>query len=374
VSHFRAPLLAALALCLVGAPTAGAATWSTHKLRQRNGGFLGVSCPSPGFCMAVGSVQGRTRGVTLAETYDGVSWSVVPTANINGAVDNELLGVSCSSPVACIAVGFRQYDTGATRALAEQWDGFSWSIMSMPRVHDSGLAAVSCASPTACMAVGGKGAFPVASGKALVERWNGTRWSFEHVPRIRGAIGEALRAISCAAPTACTAVGEAFERANGLAYAVAVRWNGRSFKTQLTYGDGFDEYLFNAVSCLSARRCVVVGERDVPNTASYGIWARRRGFRWFESRSNIVADNQDLDGLSCTGRRACVAVGGVEEPQAYAETWNGSRWKFDPILSSLTAFTARLDAVSCTSRTRCVAVGLFQRGSRPSRPLVALSV
>jgi hypothetical protein len=372
MSRHRAPLLVALVLYLVGAPTAGAASWSPHKLAQANGGFLGVSCPSPGFCMAVGSVQGRRRGVTLAETYDGASWSVVPTPNIAGAVDNELLSVSCSSPAACIAVGFRQYDTGATRALAEQWDGFAWSILSMPRVHDSGLAAVSCASPIACMAVGGKGSFPAATGSALVERWNGASWSLWHVPRIRGAIGEALRGISCATPTACTAVGEEFERANGLAYAVAVHWNGRSWRTQLKYGDGYDEYVFNAVSCLSARRCVAIGEQDVPNTTSYGIWARHRGFEWSEPRSSIVADNQDLDGLSCTGPRACVAVGGAEEPQAYAETWDGARWTFDPILSSLTAFSAHLNSVSCLSPTRCVAVGLYKRGRRPSRPLVAL--
>jgi hypothetical protein len=366
-------LLLALGSGLAGARPAAALTWSTHKLPQANGGLLGVSCTSASFCMAVGSVQRPARGVTLAQVYNGAGWAVVPTPNIRSAVDNELLSVSCTSPLACMAVGFRQNSSGATGALAERWDGFAWSILPMPRIPRSGLAGVSCPSPTTCMAVGGKGSFPSAAGSALVERWNGTRWSPEHVPRIRDSIGEALRAISCATPTTCTAVGAEFARATGLAYAIAVQWHAHRFKTQLTYGDGYDEYVFNAVSCLSAGHCVAIGERDVPNTASYGIWARHHGFRWSEPRANIVADNPGLDGLSCTGARACVAVGGVQAPQAYAETWNGRRWVFDQILNPRSPSTARLDAVSCVSRTRCVAVGLFQRGNRPSRPLVALS-
>lgn len=366
-------LLVALGSGLASAQPATALSWRTHKLAQANAGLLGVSCPTANFCMAVGSMQRRRRAVTLAEAYDGASWAVLPTPNIPGAVDNELLGVSCSSPTSCIAVGFRENGAGAARALSERWDGLAWSLVSMPRVRDSGLAAVSCASPTACMAVGGKGAFPAAGGASLVERYDGAHWSIQHLPRIRGSGGEALRGVSCSSTTACTAVGEEFDRTSGLGYAVAVRWNGRGYKPQLTFGDGYDDYVLNAVSCLTARRCVAIGELDVPNSSSYGIWARRRGFAWSERHSEIVADNPDLDGLACTGVRRCVAVGGVEAPEAYAETWNGSGWTFDPILSSLTAFTARLNAVSCTSPTRCVAVGLFQRRSRPSRPLVAVS-
>ncbi len=91
---------------------------------------------------------------------------------------------------------------------------------------------------------------------------------------------------------------------------------------------------------------------------------------WSTPRSNIVADNQELDGLACTSPRACVAVGGLQEARAYAEVWNGSSWTFDRVSASR---NMGLDAVSCTSRNRCVAVGVFQRDSMPTYPAVAVS-
>ncbi len=60
----------------------------------------------------------------------------------------------------------------------------------------------------------------------------------------------------------------------------------------------------------------------------------------------------------------------MQDAQAYAETWNGASWTFDPILSSL---NARLDSVACPSQTRCVAVGVVTRGTSPPHPLVAVS-
>ncbi len=132
-----------------------------------------MSCVSTRFCMAVGSVEQPGQGVTLAEVYDGVGWNVVPTPDVPGATDNELLGVSCSSQTACTAVGFSQSQGGA-QTLAERWNGTGWAIQPTPLVMRSGLAAVSCASATACTAVGGSGSFPNAAGSALAERWNGT--------------------------------------------------------------------------------------------------------------------------------------------------------------------------------------------------------
>jgi hypothetical protein len=134
-------LLLSLGLCLISANAAAAATaWRTQTLGQRHGGLLAVSCVSPTFCMAVGSIEGRKQGVTLAELYNGAGWTVLPTPNVPRATDNELLGVSCSSQNACMAVGFRQNKQGAARTLAEQWNGLAWSIDRAPFVFHSGLA------------------------------------------------------------------------------------------------------------------------------------------------------------------------------------------------------------------------------------------
>ena len=369
----RLVALAALAfwLCVASAAQAAATpVWRTQTLDQAHGGLLAVSCVSPTFCMAVGSIEGRKRGVTLAELYNGSDWTVLPTPNVRGTTDNELLGVSCSSGTSCTAVGFRQNKQGAARTLAEQWNGLAWSIDSAPFVFHSGLAAVSCASPTACTAVGGSGSFPDSIGSALAERWNGTSWAIERIPKLRRHFAEALRGVSCVSARLCTAVGEQYDSNVDAFYGVVLNTSGHGWSTKLKYGDVYDEYAFNAVTCRTARRCIAVGQLIVPSGGTYGIWARRNRGRWKTPRSNIVADNQDLDGLACTSPRACLAVGGIRSSHAYAELWNGSSWTFDQVSASV---NMGLDAVSCSSKASCVAVGVFQRVGRPSYPAVAVT-
>jgi hypothetical protein len=73
---------------------------------------------------------------------------------------------------------------------------------------ESRLESVSCTTFTACTAVGqvdGTGQLVT-----LAERWNGTAWAIQHTPNPTSATGGAngeLDALSCAAPTTCTAVG-----------------------------------------------------------------------------------------------------------------------------------------------------------------------
>jgi hypothetical protein len=190
------------------------------------------------------------------------------------------------------------------------------------------------------------------------------------MPRLRHGFAEALRGLSCVSPSVCTAVGEEYDAKLDAFYGVVVHSSGHGWSMKLKYGDVYDQYGFDAVTCSSARRCIAVGQLIVPSGGTYGIWARRNRGRWKTPRANIVADNHELDGLSCTSPRACVAVGGIHSSHAYAELWNGSSWSFDQVSASV---NMGLDAVSCTSTTSCVAVGIFQRVNRPTYPEVAVS-
>jgi hypothetical protein len=370
MSRFWVVVLLVLGLSSASAEAASALTWRAQRLGQPHGGLLAVSCVSSSFCVAVGSIERRNQGVTLAEVYDGARWAVMPTADVPGTTDSELLGVSCSSQTACMAVGFSQDTQGVTSTLAERWNGVGWSLQPTPGVPSSGLAAVSCWAPTACTAVGGSGSFPNAIGSALAERWDGTAWSLEPTPALPSGSAEALRGVSCVGPGACAAVGEEYGSAGTAFYGVVLRWNGATWSTELRYGDRRDDYGFNAVSCRSARSCVAVGQNLVPSGGEYGMWARTRHGRWSTPHSNIVADNQQLDGVACTSSRACVAVGGIHESRAYGERWNGSSWSYGQISASV---NIGVNAVSCTSSSRCVAVGVFQRASKPTYPVVAVS-
>ncbi len=114
----------------------------------------GVSCTSATACTAVGGYYNGTNNVTLAERWDGTSWTVQPTPS-PGANDN-LTSVSCTSATACTAVG-HENNAGIQVTLAERWDGTSWTIQPTPSLSPNPyntLLGVSCTSATACVAVG----------------------------------------------------------------------------------------------------------------------------------------------------------------------------------------------------------------------------
>ena len=125
-----------------------------------------VSCARPSFCMAVGSqgtAQANHANATLAEHWDGHTWSVVPTLNPPvGAIVSAspgLTGVSCTSLTFCVAVGYVGLgDISTYEAFIEQWDGNSWSMVppspfgippSTPGAFPGGGSAVSGVSCTA---------------------------------------------------------------------------------------------------------------------------------------------------------------------------------------------------------------------------------
>jgi hypothetical protein len=138
-------------------------------------GLSGVSCPAPGSCTAVGWYQ-TTSGDQwpLAEHWDGTSWAVQPTAVPAGATFAGLASVSCPSAGDCMAVGETSHPSSRwLHTLAEQWDGTSWTIDPTPtlRKEDSILLGVSCAAPDSCLAIG-----------SPVQSWDGTSWTRQPSP------------------------------------------------------------------------------------------------------------------------------------------------------------------------------------------------
>jgi hypothetical protein len=99
------------------------------------GGFANVSCAPAGTpCKAVGS----SGNGTLAESWDGTSWTIQPPASTpEGSTQASFSDVSCTSATACTAVGDYLTDAdgasdGAVLTLAEHWDGTSWTVQSTP--------------------------------------------------------------------------------------------------------------------------------------------------------------------------------------------------------------------------------------------------
>jgi hypothetical protein len=140
-------------------------------------------------------------------------------------------GAVVAAAPACTSVGAHA-ETSPTLisgTLAERWDGAHWRTQSSPNPRGAGgagLGAVSCTGPSACMAVGsafdptGESSFNVA------EAWNGTTWSLLRAPN-PGSTSNELRGVSCASPSACMAVGDFAGIGNELT--LAESWNGTAW-------------------------------------------------------------------------------------------------------------------------------------------------
>ena len=184
----------------------------------------GVSCTAPSACTATGTAANRP----LAERWDGVKWRIQHTPSPAGG--GFLAAVSCTSAVACTAVGARTDSFGnPTATLAERWNGTSWTIQPTPNpagAPGTALFGVSCTASMFCMAVGtsfDSSGFPTG---LVAERWDGTRWQIQPVPAPSGAPGSFFAGVSCTPPSFCTAVGARTDSASNPVGTLAERWNG----------------------------------------------------------------------------------------------------------------------------------------------------
>jgi hypothetical protein len=114
--------------------------------RKTFASFAALSCPSVRSCVAVGMYQ---RGA-FGETWNGVRWKaqLIPQP---GSLDTELRDVSCASATDCEAVG---NTADAVGVLAELWNGKKWFVQHTAGFNGGGLSGVSCLTPVNCIAVG----------------------------------------------------------------------------------------------------------------------------------------------------------------------------------------------------------------------------
>ena len=84
-------------------------------------GLNGVSCASTTTCVAVGDlINSSSQEITLAQDWNGSSWTTLVTPTFPAGTGAALSAVSCASATYCIAVGYA-YGASNTAALAERW-------------------------------------------------------------------------------------------------------------------------------------------------------------------------------------------------------------------------------------------------------------
>ncbi|MFZ0665127.1 MAG: hypothetical protein WAM97_05185 [Acidimicrobiales bacterium] len=417
------------------AETFNGSSWSiltTPDKGTGNNALNGVSCSEVNLCVAVGYRDTKTNGgsKTLVEVWNGTDWSIQPSRNSSGALGNALSGVSCTNSTFCMAVGHHS-DGGFVDSLAEVWNGTSWSITPTPDVtDDTFLDGVSCTSTTNCV-VAGYTANPHDT-QTVIEAWNGATWSVDS--STDPANDSYLDAVSCANPANCQAVGY-YSSSSDVLETLVESWNGKAWTTSSSPSPGTSANALLGVSCSSSTSCVAVGyysngSTDQSLVETYdGTWsvtpsgnegtgnnvdesvncpkprihqlvgyfggaAQSQGrMGQVKPQSTSVAQTMDENfnngktwtvaptpnegynvnsAVSCVGSSFCVAVGYYENSsdvlQTLVEAFNGTNWT---IVSSPNEGTYdELEAVSCFSSTFCEAVGFYDNSSNLTQTLV----
>ena len=353
----------------MGAGPADAAGWSIQRLDQPGvalGQLTAVSCSSDTACVAVGVVGTRA----LAERWDGTSWRVLTMAVPTDS--SSLAGVSCSSAVSCVAVG-SAYGPSPATALVERWNGSTWTRQRTARVghaRSTRLTGVSCPSARVCVAVGVSEVGSVVHERSLVERWNGSRWQVQSTPQLPHSSGSSLQAVACVSARFCEVVGTSdggmLSDGGTVERALALRWNGSSWKLQRTRSDPTQEgTTLDGVSCPSVHRCIAVGSAGATGDVGDGpppqdaVVERWEGSRWALQRVRLapgVSGERGLAAVSCRSPRACTAVGSAGlGARPLVERFEGNTWT--PQSDAAGSTGGELNGVACQKAAVCIAVG-----------------
>ncbi len=240
------------------------AKWALQPMQIPEGAAFstlsGVSCTSPTACTAAGGddVNGSS---TLVETWNGKTWEIPSTPDVPGADNNALTAVSCASGTSCSAVGNFSLPGEPFMTMAESWNGTTWTLQSTPDAAgttDNFLTGVSCPSPGVCTA---SGYANTSSGtQTLAETLSGGTWTIIATPNPGN--GSRLLAVSCSSATACSAVGDSAVTGTDPEVTLAEQWNGKSWVVQPTPNNSVgvaQDTSLAAVSCTSPAFCISAG-------------------------------------------------------------------------------------------------------------------
>jgi hypothetical protein len=340
-----------------GAAQAADPAWSVvpsaNPVSGMSGAFNDLSCASASFCMGVGDYQSNFNGdtKTLAERWNGSSWSIVPSANAhNGFASSLLYAVSCVSASFCAAAGAYRPETTTFEPLLETWNGSSWAGVVTPNFIGN-LTGVSCVSATSCVAVGYSLSNPSGIKQTMVESWDGTSWTQVTSPDT-GAGDNFLTGVTCLSASSCIAVGSERTSNTEVLQTLVESWNGSAWSIVASPSRPGTSGLAG-VSCLSASSCTAVGSGSANATAvSKTLVETWNGSAWsiVASPNNSTGKPNYLTAVSCVTASFCVAGG------SQAESWNGSTWS---IVSGLGTYAggAGLGGVVCLSASSCLVAG-----------------
>jgi hypothetical protein len=343
----------------------------------------GVDCEpaSTSMCMAVGKRSVSGSDMALVKKWNGNGWDGVFSVVPEGATSSNLQAVTCPEATSCKAAGSYTTPSG-TYSLIEVWDGFSWRLQSSANVTGASqtvLKGISCPAGTnVCSAVGYSSTGNVKTASA--QRWDGATWSVQTVPLPSGAAASELNSIDCQGTSFCMAVGRYTEKKESEEYdhPFSAMWNGSvwSLKTVPEPG-GYRTESLSDVSCTgTVPICTAVGHSFYPGWNTLVV--RWNGTAWGLQATDWYGI---FSGIDCSNSNAnpCVAVGlwpSIAESRTAAARWDGASWSVEgsgnPGVLDFFPTNWSLADVSCRLAT-CISVGSMSNSSGVKKTLVMSS-
>jgi hypothetical protein len=162
--------------------------------------FFAASALSPSDVWVVGDQEGR-NGLfeTLAEHWDGNSWSVIPTPD-PGSSGNHLYAVDAVSPDDVWAVGQQLGGQFPDSGLVEHWDGHGWSALTLSASSASVLLDGITVGPDGTVWVVGEADTP-QGGRPLIEYYQAGTWQTGTIPSSAGSVWTNLYAVAVVGDT-----------------------------------------------------------------------------------------------------------------------------------------------------------------------------
>jgi hypothetical protein len=184
--------------------------------------LVGVKALTATEAVAVGrsSPVSETPYSPVAEFWNGTSWTDQPAISV-GTLGTALLGVDGTGPDDIWAVGYDWTPSYQDQPVVEHWDGTGWTVMENdPGGTDAVLTSVSDEGPDDVWAVGYTDGF-----QPFAEHWDGSAWSVSSVPSSNAV--ELLRGVVDLSPDDAWAVGSSYVAGTTDAYeGVYAHWDG----------------------------------------------------------------------------------------------------------------------------------------------------
>ncbi len=331
---------------------------STFASSQTFERFNGVSCVTPLSCVAVGTSSTGTTNFAAIWRGDGTTWTPEPLAP---PVHTELLDVACPSANFCVAVGSELLAHNVPFVL--HWDGQTWVRMTPTKRGIASLyAKISCPTTVFCAASGSFVSTDQIT-HPYVATWNGTRWRAPSIPVLSGRLND----LDCASPQMCLAVGSV-EHPTVIQAPLAIQFSATTQVVSPTPLPAASS--LSTVNCPDTSSCYVIGGTYVASPAGHVLlssFARWTGTTWHPMPTPpLHANGRSSIDLDCTSANSCYLLGdmsyGAGQTVPFLSEFQlvQGGWADQPITypGSPSSFTgSALQDMECLSG-RCLVVGL----------------